>query len=122
MRSFSRGNSVNPRSRSCLMRALVRHEVRAHLEILEHGQVREDAAPLGRHRDAARDERVRGHAGDVLAVEHRRGPLCGVEQAGDRAQRRRLAGAVGADQRDDLAGVDRRARRRGARGWRRRRR
>ena len=52
---------------------------------------------------------LRGQRGDLLAAEADR-PLARRRQAGDRAQRRRLAGAVGADQRDDLALVDRRAR------------
>src|SRR6266540_3230597 len=44
-------------------------------------------------------------AGDVLATEADRPEARRVE-ARDRAQGRRLAGAVGADQRDDLAFVD----------------
>ena len=51
--------SVKPRSRSLLDRCLVLREIGAHLEVLEHRQVGEDAAPFGRHRDAARDELVR---------------------------------------------------------------
>ena len=44
---------------------------------------------------ALEDDRAFGHAGVVEA-----------EKAGNRAQRRGLAGAVGAEQRDDLAGLD----------------
>ena len=102
---------MKPRSRSSLHLRRVADQIRAHFEILEHGQVGEDAAPFGRHRDAARHELVSGQPGDVLALEAD-APAPRREQPGDGAQRRGLAGAVGADQRDDLAGLDRAATRR----------
>ena len=75
---------------------------RAHLEVLEHGHAREEAPPLRRLRDSHLHDRVRGRVGDVLAAEADRA-LARMVEAVDRAQRRRLAGAVRADQRDDLA-------------------
>ena len=50
--------------------------------------------------------RRRRHPGEVLAVDAH-GARDRLEQPGDRPQRRRLAGAVGPDQRHDLAGADR---------------
>ena len=41
----------------------------AHLEVLEHGHPREELAALGRLRDAAADDVVRGGVRDVLAAE-----------------------------------------------------
>ena len=45
---------------------LVLAQVGAELEVVAHGEVREDAAPLGHVRDAHRRDHVRLHAGDVL--------------------------------------------------------
>src|SRR5262249_54614813 len=56
--------------------------------------------------DAALDHPVRRHARGVLAFEAH-GPGGGAEDARDHAQRRGLAGAVGADERHDLALVHR---------------
>ena len=85
-----------------LQPALVLPLERAHLEVLEHGHPREELAPLGRLRDAARDDVVRRLVGDVLAAEADPAAPRMVEPV-DRAQRRRLAGAVRAEQCDDLA-------------------
>src|SRR5439155_22887508 len=46
------------------------------------------------------------HVGDILAVEPDRA-LRRRQHAGDEIEQRRLAGAVGADQTDDLAAADR---------------
>ena len=77
----------------------------AHLQILEHGHAREYAAALGRLRDAELGNLVDGRLGDVLAVE--------VDRTGARARRAanchhqgRLARTVGADEGDDLPGID----------------
>ena len=77
----------------------------AEAEVLLDGQLREDAPALGYERDAAaRDllgrpaDQRRAAEPDVAAYD--RG------DAHDRVQRRRLAGAVRADQTDDLAGTD----------------
>src|SRR5262249_43918780 len=77
----------------------------AHLEVLQHGHAREDAAPLRRVGDADRGDGVTGHRLDLAPLEHDP-PAARRDDARDRAQRRGLAGAVGADQRDDLALVD----------------
>ena len=68
---------------------------------------REDAPALGRLADAERDSLVRGHAGDVATVERDRGPADTGRTPEIVFERRGLAGAVGADERDDLALVDR---------------
>ncbi len=47
------------------------------------------------------DDVVRGHAADVARLRMSRARVA-RDEAGDRAQQRRLAGAVGADDRDDL--------------------
>ena len=85
-----------------LQPALVLALERAHLEVLEHGHPREQLPPLGRLGDAAGDDVVRGVVGDVLAAEPDLAAARVVEPV-DRAQGRRLARAVGAEQRDDLA-------------------
>ena len=84
---------------------LVVDRVGAHVQVLLDGQLREDAPPLGHLHHAARDHLVRSHVSDVLAVEVNAAFL-GHEQAADRVERRRLAGAVGPDERHDLALVD----------------
>ena len=81
---------------------LVLAQVCADLQVLHHRQVRKDPAPLGAHGDAGRDDLVDGLAQQLLAVPED-GPGAGLHQAGDGAQGGGLAGAVGADQRDDLA-------------------
>src|SRR5262249_49317743 len=89
-----------------LDRGAVLAGIRAHLEVLEHRHAREDAAALWRLADAELDPAVGRQLRDVLAVEEdvsrRDRP-----DAGDRLQSGRLAGAIGADQRDNLARVDR---------------
>ena len=74
----------------------------AEAQVLLDGQLGEDAAPFGHERDAvARD--VLGPAAEQrdVAEAHVAGRR---SDAHDRVQRRRLAGAVRADQPDDLAG------------------
>src|SRR4029077_7839578 len=68
----------------------------AHLEVLEPGHAREELAALGRLRDAEPNDVVRRLAGDVLATEHDRAAPRMVEPV-DRAEHRRLSGAVRAD-------------------------
>src|SRR5581483_6543012 len=78
---------------------------RAHLEVLENGEVGEDLAAFGDMADARLAHAMARPAGDVLAVEYHapaRRPL----DAMDGADQRALAGAVGADDGDDLARVD----------------
>ena len=67
-----------------------------------------EAVPAFHHLDAAAPHQLVGRElVDALALEHDRalGDLAalGVQQVGDRLQRRGLAGAVGAEQRHDAA-------------------
>jgi hypothetical protein len=84
--------------------ALVEEEA-AHLQVLGHRQRREHAPALGRDGDALAHDVVRGQVGDVPAVQQDVA-AAGARAAAHRHQQRGLAGAVGADQRDDLALVD----------------
>ncbi len=80
-------------------------QVSAHLKIFAHGEISENSASLRRHRDAARDELVRGFAADVFFLEK---DLSGAwrEQAGNSAQRCSLASAVRTDERYDFTFLD----------------
>ena len=73
-------------------------------QVLLDGQLAEDPAALGDERDARPRDRLGSPAAERAAVEAdvscRRG-----DEAHDRVQRRRLAGAVRADQADDLAAL-----------------
>src|SRR5581483_9561720 len=66
------------------------------------GHAREELAALRRLRDPELHDLVRRVMGDVAAAEGDRA-LARMVQPVDRAQRRRLARAVRADERDDLA-------------------
>src|SRR5262249_3837611 len=79
---------------------------RAEVEVLVDGEVGEDAASLVDLRQAEAEDLVRGQAGEIAAVEDdpARGALA---EAAHRPERGRLARAVGADERDDLPGLDR---------------
>ena len=78
----------------------------AHLEVLADRHAREDAPALGRLGDADL-ARPRGRSVSWISRPSKTDrALLRRQDPGDRAQRRRLAGAVGADQRDDLARVD----------------
>src|SRR5690606_4908180 len=76
-------------------------------EIFLHRQVLEDAPPFHDVEQAAPHEAVRRVVRHRLAVETNRAgrdrPVLQRQQARYRLQRRRLAGAVGAEERDDLA-------------------
>src|SRR4029079_10229693 len=75
-------------------------------DVLERGHVLEEADVLERAADAARRDRMRRLAGDVLAEE--RDPARGrLVDPGEHVEERRLAGTVRADQRDDLLSRDR---------------
>ena len=107
-RSCSRGNSVED-ARRCRSRS--RPGRRAGTRPSRGSRARvmraEEPPALGRLGDAElHDRRAAGALRDLLALEARSLPRRGRLIALDRAQRRRLAGAVGADQRDDLALVD----------------
>jgi len=79
--------------------------IAAELEVLEHREIREDAAPFGHLDQAGRHDVRIASAGDVRALEADRAAEGGV-QAAHRVVQGRLAGAVRAEHRDDLAGVD----------------
>jgi len=80
-------------------------EVRAHGQVFAHRQPIEDSPALGHVRDPARDDLVRGDAGERVAVEDD-GAAARDEEARDGLERGRLAGAVVAEQRHDLAAAD----------------
>src|SRR6266511_2465018 len=80
----------------------------AELQVLEHGELRPQLAALGHLADPEPRSLVRRHLGQRLALEEDLAPG-GRQDARDGAQRGRLAGPVGADQRDHLALVDRQA-------------
>src|ERR1043166_4917277 len=76
--------------------------IRAHLEVLEHGERREDLAAFRHVRDAEAGARVRRQSADVLAAIL---DAAGLERhaATDRLHQRRLAGAVRSYDRHELA-------------------
>ena len=80
-------------------------------EVLRHREIGEHLVALGHQHDAAPRVLVRRPVLDALALERDRAlgdaRVVEAEEARDRAQRRGLAGAVGAEQRDDLPGLDR---------------
>src|SRR5262245_124352 len=77
----------------------------AEFEVLTHAQGWKHAPALGNERNAEPDPLVGCQADDVAAIKYD-GSGARRERPGDRAQRGGLAGAVGADQSDDLALVD----------------
>src|SRR3990170_4320945 len=79
-----------------------RTRVGAHLEVFHDRQPREDPAALGRVADPVAHQLVGGGMRDVAPTKVDR-PRPRVEQAADRLEGRRLAGAIRADQGDDLA-------------------
>src|SRR5439155_9831378 len=85
---------------------LVATRERAHPQVVHDLHAREEAAALRRLADAHADEEMRGGPRDVPLRERDRAAR-GVHEARDGAQRRGLAGAVAADERDDLRWADR---------------
>ena len=71
------------------------------MQVLEHAHALEDGAPLGHMADAERHDLVRGSADDIAALEGDR-PGRRTDQTGDGLEQRGLAGAIGADQGNDL--------------------
>src|SRR6185295_14981564 len=80
-------------------------DVRAELEVLLDRHLGEGASALRHVRDAEPGDRFRPAAAERLAVEE--DLAVALDRARDRAERRRLAGAVGAEHGDDLALLDR---------------
>src|SRR4051794_18556505 len=79
----------------------------AELEVFQRGHIGDDAPAFHYLEDAAADDLVGIDAVDALALEQdlaaRDFAVLGLEQPGDRLQRRRFAGAIGAEQRHDRA-------------------
>ena len=84
--------------------------VAAEHQVVEHGEAAEQGDVLERARHAERRDLARRPARDVAALEHDAAGIRLVE-AGDHVEQRGLAGAVGADDREDaaLGDVDRHA-------------
>ncbi len=80
-------------------------------QVLGHREIGKHLVALGHQHDAATRVLVRQPVLDALALEGDRAlgdaRVVDAEKARDRAQRRGLAGAVGAEQRDDLPRLDR---------------
>ena len=70
-------------------------------DVFAHGQAGENAPPLRHVRDAEAHDRLRARGRAIGLPSKQDCPRPRRDQAGDRAQRRRFAGAVGAEQRDD---------------------
>ena len=103
------GDRVDPRARSRTRGSVLDAQPERH--VLEHAHVRVERVALEHHRDVALGRR---QLRDVAAVDQDRagGRLL---EAGDHAQRRRLAAAARADEHDHLARRDRRGRGPGSR-------
>ncbi len=101
----SRGNSSSTRSSASRAACASLRFIQRQPQVLPHGQRREDARAAGHHHHAALGDLVGRADRDVLAGEAHRA-LRWVSRSGDRLEQRRLAGAVGAEQGDDLALVD----------------
>ena len=71
----------------------------------EHGLVLEQFRILERTGDAEGGDPMRGHVGDVRALEGH-GARLGVVETADEVEHRGLAGTVGADDAEHLAGAD----------------
>jgi hypothetical protein len=84
---------------------LVAARVGAHEEVVEDAHAGEKPPAFRRLADSELDDSRGARARDVLAFEFDR-PRGRVHEAGNGSERRGLAGAVGADQGDDLAFVD----------------
>src|SRR6202007_3039701 len=73
-------------------------------DVLQHGLPVQRPRVLKHHAETLARDLVRGQAGDVLALENHIS-RCRAFDAHDRLHRRRLAGAIGADQAENLAGA-----------------
>src|SRR5437879_2883534 len=80
-------------------------DMAADAHVVEAAHVVEEADVLERARDAVARDLVRLETRDVLAVEHD-SAAGGLVEAGDVVEEGCLAGAVGPDQREDLAALD----------------
>ena len=102
------------RARSAIraLRSLARERVRRDAQVVLHRQLGQQPPPLGDDRDARGADRLGPRAREVRVAEQDLAAARAQDSA-DREHERRLAGAVRAEQRRDLARRDRRARRRG---------
>ena len=85
--------------------ALVGAQKRADFQVLRHGHIRKDAAPLRHVDDAPAHDFLGGQADQLLAAVEN-GAALRLLQAGYRAQCGRFARAVRADQRHNLPFID----------------
>jgi hypothetical protein len=84
-------------------------QIGAEPQVLEHGHGAEDLPPLGAMGEPRGDDPGRREPGEVMALVvdlERDAPGARPQVPGNGEQRRRLAGAVGTQQRDDLARLD----------------
>ena len=102
-RSRSRGVA---RSRAPEAEAVAGVRLHRERDVVERGELAEDAGDLERARDAERAPAAPARAANVVAGEADRAGIR-AQFAGELPDQRRLAGAVRADQRVDLAGHDR---------------
>src|SRR5229473_777426 len=103
-RSESRGKRMNMRSLAAAAPARARHH-RAHFEILQDAHVGEDLAALRHLAESQIADHMRRRSRDIAILEADRAAR-GLLHAEDGADERALAGAVGADDGDDLARGD----------------
>ena len=78
--------------------------VRRHRDVLLHGQIVEQLDRLPRAGETQARPLVRRLPRQVAAVEHHAAAV--ADEAGDRVDERRLAGAVRSDQAEELSGLD----------------
>ena len=99
------GKRVNMRSMSSQHLGLVAAHVGAQAQVLLDRQAGEGAAAVGHVGHAHAHHRLGGLAHQLLAVEL--DAAAGLDHLAQRAQRGRLAGAVGAEDGGDVAGLER---------------
>ena len=99
----TKASASSAASRACFMSRGAGQ--RADHDVLGHGEIGEGLELLEGARDAAAGDAVGPQAGDLAAVEEDAAGV-GRLEAGDQVEQRRLAGAVGADDAEDLALVD----------------
>src|SRR5699024_3069875 len=88
-----------------IQRHVVGTETGADGDVIEHRHIIERLDDLMRARQSAPNHVIGCPAGDVAAVEYHLAGV-GLDNAIDEIEQRRLAGAVGPDQSENLAGVD----------------
>ena len=89
-------------STSASIAVAVAARIGAEPQIFLDGHIDKDAAAFGHQHDAALGHDIGRLSGDI-APSKMTAPPRGLHQAGDGLQQRRLAGAIGAEDGDDLA-------------------